>query len=155
MDLNILFPEKEIEIAGETLVLRPFCFGDIPKIIKAIGNFLNVLIDNAKALETLKFEEKDGENHLKLTPEILTFFTDLIGDGGEDLLFIIALGAKKPLSYINSLPPDEGLKLTIEVFEVNYDFFTKRLKTVWPGLEARIKELMGKNQKDTGKLSQD
>ena len=51
---------------------------------------------------------------------------------GEDVAALTALAIGKPVDYLNTLDPADGVQLTIAVFKVNIDFF---VQTILPMLE--------------------
>ena len=100
-DLNVLFPGTEITIAGETLTVKPFAFGLLPRVLKILR----------KVSDGLKGPSVD----------ILA----IMEDGGGDLMELLAVTTGKTRAWVDALPLDEGVLLTSTVLEVNRDVFTK------------------------------
>ncbi len=109
-DLKVLFPGIEITVGGEALTVKPFAFGLLPKVIKLVR----------KVAEGLKGP----------TVDIL----QIMEDGGDDLMALIALATGKPRAWVDALPLDEGVLLTSTVLEVNRDVFTKAVVPRLSGL---------------------
>ena len=115
-ELATLFPGKEINLAtGETITIKPFTFGQLPKAIK-IGQKIGGLL--AEMYKQGKFEDQSK------TSANLMF---ILSEGGEDLINLIGLGINKPRDWFDNLQGDDGINLTIAFLEVNIDFFTKKM----------------------------
>ena len=115
-ELATLFPGKEINLAsGETITIKPFTFGQLPKAIK-IGQKIGGLL--AEMYKQGKFEDKTQTSaNLML----------ILSEGGEDLINLIGLGINKNREWFDQLQGDDGINLTIAFLEVNIDFFTKKM----------------------------
>ena len=115
-ELATLFPGKEINLAtGETITIKPFTFGQLPKAIK-IGQKIGGLL--AEMYKQGKFEDQS-----KTSANLML----ILSEGGEDLLGLIGLGINKPRDWFDNLQGDDGINLTIAFLEVNIDFFTKKM----------------------------
>lgn len=115
-ELKVLFPETSVTLStGETISLKPFTFGQLPKALSLAGSVSTLV---TRAVESNNFQQ-----------EILT----VIAAGGEDLLQLVSFGTGKPREWFDSLQADDGVKLTSEFLAVNFDFFTKN---VLPQFEA-------------------
>ena len=100
-DLKVLFPGTEITVGGETLTVKPFAFGLLPRVIQLLR---------------------------KVTDGLKGPFVDVLQimeDGGGDLMDLLAVTTGKPRAWVDALPLDEGVLLTSTVLEVNRDVFTK------------------------------
>lgn len=117
-ELKVLFPESSVTLStGETIALKPFTFGQLPKALSLAGS-VSTLVQ--RAVDSNNFQQ-----------EILA----VIAEGGEDLLQLVAYGTNKPREWFDSLPADDGVLLTSEFLVVNFDFFTKK---VLPKFEAAV-----------------
>lgn len=115
-EINTLFPGKEITLAsGETITIKPFTFGQLPKAIK-LGQQIGGLLANM--YKQGKFEDSSNTS---------TNLMLIISEGGEDLINLIGLGINKPRDWFDGLQGDDGVNLTIAFLEVNIDFFTKKM----------------------------
>ena len=108
-DLKVLFPGQEIMVGGETLMVKPFPFGLLPRVIALLRKITDGL--KGESVDVLRIME----------------------DGGSDLMDLLAVTTGKPRAWIDALPLDEGVLLTSTVLEVNRDVFTK---AVLPRLTA-------------------
>lgn len=119
-DIEKLFPGgKEITAGGETLTLKPFTFGMLPRAIK----LLRPVTEAVGAAGIAKFE---GGNFY-LAPDWPLKLPQLMDEAGEALVLFIAFAANKPRDWFDTLGADEGIDIAKAVFEVNGDFFVKRV----------------------------
>jgi hypothetical protein len=110
--LEVLFPTgKEITLQGSTYVIKPFTFGQLPKVIKAITKA-------AKSVEDLKLDGSTIKPEVALT---------ILSESGEDLINLLAEFIKVERTFIEDLQMDEAINLITAFFEVNADFFTKKV----------------------------
>lgn len=120
--IQILFPEgKEIILKESVFIIKPFTFGQLPKVIKAI----------TKASKT--FEEiKMTQNSINPADAL-----SILSESGDELVELLADILKVEKSFIEDLEMDEAVELITAFFEVNTDFFTKR---VVPLLQKALKK---------------
>ena len=128
--LAVLFPEREVVLAGVTYVIRPFSFGQIPVVIDLVRS---ILVD----LVTLPLDKisvsKDG---IKMDKEDVAAFTTFICNHFDKLAYIIALAAGKEREEILALPYDVGIGLALQVLEMNKSFFFARVAPLLPQKET-------------------
>jgi len=130
-DLETLFPNVEIDVQGEKIVIAPFTFGQLPRVLKLTKSFY---------AEVQPFFNGDVDQ----TAAIM----HVLSVGGDDLIELVALGIKKPTSWFESLAVDDGIRVATAFIEVNLSFFALRVL-------PQIKTSMGTLQKlATEKLSQ-
>ena len=103
-DLKVLFPGQEIAAGGETFMVTPFVFGDLPKV--------------AKCFAVIQSKIKGGN------------LVEIAAEGGEDLIQLLCIAIKKPRAWFDTIASDEGLQLMATVIEVNRDFFVQRMSPV-------------------------
>ncbi|MGZ3322012.1 MAG: DUF6631 family protein [Xanthobacteraceae bacterium] len=103
-DLKALFPGQEVAAGGEIIKVSPFVFGQLPKVAKCFASIKGVI--------------EDGN------------LIEIASAGGEDLLQLLCLAAKKDRAWFDTLPSDEGLNLMAAVIRVNRDFFVQRMAPV-------------------------
>jgi hypothetical protein len=111
-DLKALFPGQEVVAGGETITVSPFVFGQLPKVAKCFASIKEVI---------------DGGNLIEIASA-----------GGEDLLQLLCLAAKKKREWFDTLPSDEGLNLMAAVIQVNRDFFVQRMSPVLQRLTQAV-----------------
>ena len=100
-DLKTLFPGQDVTAGGEVLTITPFVFGQLPKVAKCFAEIQSKM---------------QGGNLIEIAAA-----------GGEDLLALLCMAAKKPRAWFDTLPSDEGLALMAAVITVNRDFFVQRM----------------------------
>jgi hypothetical protein len=119
-DLNILFPEGiSLELSGKTFVITPFKFGKLPRIIKVLSNC-------AKEAKGIKFGST-------VDPELAL---GLIATCGEDLIALMAEVLEVEIEFIQNLEQDEAVNLLVAFYQVNKDFFSKKLLPILKSLKV-------------------
>lgn len=102
-DLDVLVPQgQELELDGQRLTIRPLVVGELPAMLKAVRPFA---------------EQLTGE------PDWLA----LLCDHGDALLAALALASRQPRDLVDALALDDAITLAAAVFEVNADFFVRRV----------------------------
>ncbi|MBI3144350.1 MAG: hypothetical protein HYZ18_03600 [Pseudogulbenkiania sp.] len=102
-DLDVLVPQAQIlELAGQRLTISPLVVGELPAMLKAVRPFA---------------EQLTGE------PDWLA----LLCDQGDALLAALALTSRQPRDWVDALALDDAITLVAAVFEVNADFFVRRV----------------------------
>lgn len=102
-ELDVLVAQAQsLEIAGQHLTISPLVVGELPAMLKAVRPF---------------GEQLTGE------PDWLA----LLCDHGDALLAALALASRQPRDWVNALALDDAITLAAGVFEVNADFFVRRV----------------------------
>ena len=110
-ELTTLFPTgKEITISAENLTIKPFKFGELPKVFKIVQPM-------AAAFATLQAQRENPA----------TAIAGLIATGGDHILDLMVIGSHKPREWIDNLDMDEGATLLTAILEVNADFFIRKV----------------------------
>ncbi len=91
-----------VEIAGEHIDLTPLKVGEVPAFARAVQPIAA---------------------SLSASPDWLA----LLADHGEAVIEAIAIASRRPRDWVASLDLDEAVQLAESVFEVNADFFIRRL----------------------------
>lgn len=112
-----------LTVAGEPLMIRPFTFGQLPRVLAIIGPFLASLMQtrgDALELDLAALLARDSERALELC----------------------GLAAGRPRAWWDAVPSDDGLRLLAAVVEVNADFFVERMGPVagpvWRRMKSRL-----------------
>ncbi|EGO64167.1 hypothetical protein [Acetonema longum] len=134
-ELAALFPPTyELKLGGETVSLRPFKAGALPKLIPAMARLAGVLatMDWEKMAFGLNetSEERGVAAAFRISPETFQVVTALCEQGGETFKEIIALAVGRSPQWFDELDLAEGIELAGMVLMVNKDFFAKRLTEV-------------------------
>lgn len=115
-DLDVLQPAgKDVQVGAETVTIKPIKFGQLPQASR-------LLLPLSKQI-TAAFK---GTGELTLA-ETAGLLVELMADGGEDLLTALSFFIGKPREWFDTLENDEGLEILNAVFEVNADFFSRRV----------------------------
>lgn len=125
-ELDILLPESDITINGETIEIKPFPFSKLPKVIDALskmgGGIYLLLADDG-----LKFNER---GNVTINQTFLEKIGPLVDEHFPELIELIAIYTGKESSFYSeneAFTAEDGLLLIAGIIERNYDFFTKRL----------------------------
>ena len=113
---ELIPPQIEITIGGETLTITPIRAGKFPTFIRAIRPVIPHLVQ----------EPID--------------FLAMIDEGGEHLLDAVALALGKPRTFVDALDIADLIRGARAMIEVNVDFFIHRLL---PEVTAATQSLAG------------
>ncbi|MCL2344956.1 MAG: hypothetical protein FWC58_03770 [Desulfobulbus sp.] len=122
-DLDILHPDAEMVVGGETIMVRALTFGQQLRL----GRELRGLTDAIKAAH----DEDRG----------VIGFMDAFSENGEGILKLLEAATGKPGDWIESLDDKQGEDLLALFWSVNQDFFVRRL-AVYPALEKAARASM-------------
>ncbi len=103
-----------LKIGGENLDITPLRIGELPAFARAV---------------------KPIAAHLTLKPDWML----ILGEDGEALILALALACRRPPEWLAGLSLDEAIQVAEVVFEVNADFFIRR---VVPQLQ-RVSQRLG------------
>ena len=116
-DLDVLFPDREIVVGGETLTIKPFTARQWPKVIGIFQKLQPLLTAG------------DGDK------------VDMLGifaAGADDLYVALGIAAHKPLEWFDEVQMDDAIRLFSLVLEINQTFFAERIAPMLPALLARF-----------------
>lgn len=111
-DLAILFPERTATIAGVAVVMREYSFMESMKlhalITPLVEGMVGLLLGDA-----LPFDDA-------LRP--------IFGDHADDVVTLIATACDQPREWVAGLGDEDGTQLRLLWWEVNGDFFGRRVR---------------------------
>ena len=110
-ELGVLFPDRELTLAGETVVVREFRFGESLRLSHLIKPITDALIQAAEA------DTFDGEA-----------FMACLHVHRDGLLELLSQATGKPREWIEALSHRDGEELVMAFWEVHQDFFLERVK---------------------------
>jgi hypothetical protein len=113
---QLLDEPTAVEIAGQKLALRPMRFGQLARALALAGPIAQHLASGRADLFAL------------------------LSSDGERLIELAALLSGQSRAWIESLPPDEAVRLIGALYEVNRDFFSRRLA---PALTQTLAKING------------
>lgn len=123
-ELDLLFPETEVELAGHTFKIKPFSFVETRTVATKLGPVMHLFSSD-------------------MTPASLAvIYTDAF-DGIVDVMQMV-YGIDK--SLIEQFDQATALKAIIEIVNVNKNFFSDRVETHL----TDVKELMSEDKSSTG-----
>ena len=110
-DIETIFPGKEVKIGSETVLVKPFKFGELPKVMKLMNKLSGPVMTAQSAGQAIDS----------------TMLFGLLADGSEDLISLISSSSGLSVQTINQLQPDEGIELLVAFIEVNGSFFVQKV----------------------------
>jgi hypothetical protein len=102
-----------VEIAGEHIELTPLKVGEVPAFARAVQPIAA---------------------SLSASPDWLA----ILAEHGEAVIAAIAIATRRPIDWVAGLDLDEAVRMAEAVFEVNADFFIRRLLPSVTQAAARI-----------------
>lgn len=109
-ELEVLFPDREISIAGRTLVVRELRFSEQLK-------WQSLLNEVAENFDQVNADDENFFDHVLAT----------LGAYADRLLDIVAICCDQSREWIDSLPANQGEELLFTWWAVNNHFFIRRL----------------------------
>jgi len=97
--------KKQIYVKGQLFEIKPFTIGQLGPVMKHIGSLV-------------KFADKDGDINL----------LEAFEHGSESILTVAAMAIKKDRAFFDEVELDEGLALVLAIYEVNQDFFVRKVE---------------------------
>lgn len=127
-EINVLFAEKDVEIAGETITVKPYSWSQAMKIVRPLSVLISYAVQHADEIETLLQGAKDDNALLGklqalgavLKPEEIDALVDALAD-------LMQIALDKPRRFVENLMLDEAISVGVAIYEVNEDFFKERL----------------------------
>lgn len=106
-DLATLMPNREITLAGETIMVREYSFKDALTIGNEIDQFVALIVAEMNSTNKLSIEQ-----------------ADLIIINNLELVYsLISTSIQKPITWIEALSYEDGLQLLDWWWVVNSGFF--------------------------------
>lgn len=153
-EIEIMFAKQEIEINGETIVVKPYSWTMGIQAVQPISILVKLFMNHIEEVQTvyegyeeLKLrmakEQEAQEEEIKIPFKEIIALADPILSAIKleelemlttALTKLMLFSVDKPRQYIETLMPDDAVTLATAVYEANKYFFTKRLaKTNQPG----------------------
>lgn len=125
-DLDVLAPAgASVGYRGETIEVTPLTIGMLPKLVRTA----RPVIDKVLELESLPDDDSG---------ELVTLVLDLVEHHGDQVFEAASICTGKPVDWLQDAGIDEFVVLVKTVFEVNRDFFTRRLVPLLGGLPGSL-----------------
>lgn len=132
-DLAVLFPEVDVKAKGVDMKIRPFGFGQLARVARYVRPIAKALMDSG--LLTIVREEGSDISTISLESDFIPKLFQVLDEAAEPVMALVAFACGKERTWLDDLPPDEGILLTQKIWEVNSDFFVKRvLPMIGPSL---------------------
>lgn len=125
MSLQQLYPEgKTVTVAGSPVTVKKFMLSQFPKAARLSKPVLITLFGSGLV------DVSDGK--VQLGDNWITAILDVMADGGDDIIDLLAFSISQPREFFDNVDLDEGIQLLRAVIEVNWDFIRAR---ILPNLE--------------------
>lgn len=108
---------RVVTVAGTALELTPIRLGELPRLLAAV---------------------RPIAADLSVEPDWL----DLLARHGEAVLELLAITTRRERAWIEGLALDEAVTLATAVFEVNADFFVRRVAPAIQGEAQRLAPIL-------------
>ncbi|EGO65613.1 DUF6631 family protein [Acetonema longum] len=142
-ELDVLFPNHKVILAGEEIQLRPFPFGAWPEVIAKAAGIVQIVIDAYQEHGRQAFDVSLDQDNFHMGASTFQLMVRLFSEGGDNLLDILAICANKPRAWVDALDGDDGLTLLAGTLMVNRDFFSRR---VLPKFQTLLGGLPGQKE---------
>lgn len=130
-DIAVLFPARELTVRGENLTLKPFTFGELARVTRYVAPIARSLLASG-IMTVIPPVEGSTNATIKIDPDFVPKLFGMLEDASEPLMELIAFAVKQERSWLNEVPADEGITLATQLWEVNADFFVKRVMPLLP-----------------------
>lgn len=145
-DLEILIPDSEIKLAsGETIVIKPFSFAKLPKVvalINSIGVGVFTLLEAQNGIQVGVGEQADGTATLEIDDLVVNKVNDFIEAHFEEVVDILAIYCRRPREFFldEEKGPDieEACQIICTIIARHLDFFTKTLQPIVAGIRSKV-----------------
>lgn len=115
-DIETLFPGKEITLStGETITIKPFTFGQLPKALKLSQKVAQLLANSY------------NEGKLTDSKVAVANVIEILGESGEDIILLIGMSANKDRAWFDTVPGEDTIDILNAFIEINMDFFTQKV----------------------------
>lgn len=110
-ELNKLFPlPTTLQVNGVDLSITPFKLGELPRVFKVVEPITQLIM-----------------NALRSSDDQMKSLSEVVIKGGDNILDLIALGARQPRTWVDGLDMDQGVVILVAILEVNSSFFVQRV----------------------------
>ncbi|WP_434132763.1 hypothetical protein KIAC18_000295 [Sporomusa sphaeroides] len=147
-DLDILIPDNEIKLAnGETIVIKPFSFAKLPKVvalINSIGVGIFALLEAGNGIQVEAGEQADGTATLEIDDLVVNKVNDFVETHFEEVVEVLAIYCRRPKEFFldEDKGPDieEACQIICTIIARHLDFFTKTLQPILAGIRSKAEK---------------
>lgn len=104
---------QEILKREDAHYVRPFVFREFGQVTKRFNRLMAAL--------------PEGEMDLRNPVYLALAVSHVLGSESEAIFELVGLAIKRPVEYFDTIDLDEGIRLVTALFEVNRDFFVRRV----------------------------
>ena len=138
-EMRILTAARVVKIGDEEIQVKPYSWANTFRLAKPFGSVFGAVTAHLKDIQVL-LNDLEGQGNLSQ----FKLMTDFIGsiDEAENIITslteLIVLSTKLDKDKVENLLLDDFIRLGIAVYDVNRDFFLRRLGPMMP--KPRLKE---------------
>lgn len=122
-EVDVLFaPQRVWEINGETIEVKEFTFGQLPKaikLLKTVGHLFAI----------------HSQQGTISSPEAIM---QIVSEGGDDVIELLAFNVGKKREWFDTVPADTGIELLLHFLIINISFFTNRVLPAIPTMASAL-----------------
>lgn len=137
-ELDILIPDSEITLAsGEKIVIRPFSFAKLPKVvslINSIGVGIFTLMEASKDVTLGDVNQEAGTVPLEVDDLAINKVNEFIESYFEEIVEVLTIYCRRPKEFF--LDEDQGpdieevCQIILLIVERHLNFFMKTLRPI-------------------------
>lgn len=146
-DIDILIPENEVKLAsGVTVVISPFSFAKLPKVvslINSIGVGLFLLWEAKAGLKVTNENAEEGTAGLEIEDLVINKVNDFIETHFEAVVELMSIYCRRPSDFF--LDEDQGpnveeaIQILLTIVARHLSFFTKTLQPIVASIKSKTK----------------
>lgn len=111
-DAEVLFPDREVSVGGETVTVREFRFGELGRVTPIARPLLDALGAIAGGVDPA---------------DDLGLWESIVAEHHDACVELIAISTGRPASWVRGLIDGDGQALMMTFWAVNASFFLRRL----------------------------
>lgn len=130
---DLIPPVIEVSVAGEVIAVTPIKVRELMAFTQAISPILKVLVKESD-------QDWAGLN-----------ISELLMNHTDEVIRAVAIGIRREVEFVNDLDIDELIKLGNVVFEVNIDFFIRKVLPEMGQVVGRIVSMTKRHSQAAGR----
>ncbi|TWH48554.1 hypothetical protein [Sporomusa sp. KB1] len=144
-ELETLIPDCDITLAsGETIVIKPFSFAKLPKVvslINSIGVGVFVLLEARNGMQVAAGEQADGTSTLEIDDLVVNKVNEFVESHFDEVVEVMAIYCRQPKEFFldEKRGPniEEACQIILTIVERHLGFFMKTLRPIPARIRAK------------------
>nr|WP_092074946.1 hypothetical protein [Dendrosporobacter quercicolus]NSL49572.1 hypothetical protein [Dendrosporobacter quercicolus DSM 1736]SDN23239.1 hypothetical protein SAMN04488502_11528 [Dendrosporobacter quercicolus] len=146
-DLEVLIPENEIKLAsGETVVISPFSFAKLPKVvslINSIGVGLFLLWEAKAGLKVTHENAEEGTADIEFDDLVINKVNEFMESHFDAVVEIMAIYCRRSSDFFldeeRGPNVEEAIQILFTIIARHLGFFTKTLQPIVASIKSKAK----------------